>query len=271
MTQTIDLDALFKFAAELHGSQKDKSGLPYWTHLAAVWQNVIDLGGGVEVQAAAILHDSVEDTSMDEDDLDALMPVRVADAVMAVTKRKGEENTKYIGRVIEAGRDAMLVKLADLYHNTDPDRLATLPAYTVVRLKAKYYDAIYRLEKELHIKHTITLAQRDEAVKANGGRVGSASYGTTGDWDDWATTWEPGRSYHYPKYSKEPVHSTAVGLPHKQAKETIVGDEVIGYGTITSMRRDKDGTHIITFTKDGVTTTVTCAANRQFYMEKGAK
>ena len=43
----------------------------------------------------------------------------------------------------------MLVKLADLYHNTEASRLAKLDAGTQERLRKKYDPAISRLERKL--------------------------------------------------------------------------------------------------------------------------
>ena len=98
-----------------------------------------------------------------------------------MTKRPNEHNPTYIGRVIAGGRGSRIVKLADLRHNTDPERLAQLPDYTVKRLLNKYYEGIYRIEGALKIKRTITKEQVDKA---------KAAYSTT-------TTYKPSTTSPY--------------------------------------------------------------------------
>lgn len=153
------------FAIKAHGSQKDKSGLPYVTHLDAVAVNTVRLFGfDPSLILTAYLHDVVEDTKYSQDDIDISFPFDVADAVYAITKKKGQPNHEYIG---EVARDeiASKVKLADLMHNSDPARLALLPAHTSRRLKKKYYPAIYRLCSALEIESWISYEQAVAAIR----------------------------------------------------------------------------------------------------------
>lgn len=166
MAVYVDLEKVWDFAVFAHEGQKDKEGQPYWTHLAQVWQNTIDLGGDVPTQAAAILHDVVEDTAFTLKDMEGFVPEKTVKIIEAMTKRPSEHNPTYIGRVIAGGRGSRIVKLADLRHNTDPERLAQLPENTVKRLLNKYYEGIYRIEGALKIKRTITKAQVEEAKAA---------------------------------------------------------------------------------------------------------
>lgn len=269
----LDLEAVFRFANFAHGSQKDKSGLPYWTHLAAVWQNVINLGGDVELQAAAIMHDLVEDTEVTLLMLDGYFSQRIVNIVEVLTKPKGGVNTSYIDKIVEFGTDAMYVKLADLYHNTHPDRMASLPDYTQKRLKAKYYDAILKIETALGMTPTITQEQRDQAVKDNGGSVGSFSshYGSGYyDYDKNKTPsaastkastepWKPG------KVDKDYVRSSATDTHESlKAKELKVGMVCLGYGEIVSLNRKQNGEHYITFNLRGSKMSLTCGEDRRF-------
>jgi hypothetical protein len=57
--------------------------------------------------------------------------------VMALSKRPEEAPEDYAAR-IRATPGALLVKLADLAHNSDPARLAALDDATRERLTAKY-------------------------------------------------------------------------------------------------------------------------------------
>lgn len=157
MTEHITLASTWALATKAHGIQKDKQGNPYSDHLAAVWQGVRDLGGDVIAEHVAILHDTVEDTAVTYADLRKRGYCEdVIFTLTAVTKKHSEQNTLYIGRVIAAGDRAMIVKLADLYHNVREDRLATLPVATQDRLKYKYYHAISRIEAELGIDYSIS-------------------------------------------------------------------------------------------------------------------
>lgn len=95
-------------------------------------------GGTAEQQAAAWLHDAVEDEALSLHWLDAAaLPQTVKDMVLAVTKRPGEPVEQYAARIL-ATPGALLVKEADLAHNADPVRLSVLDGPTRERLSAKY-------------------------------------------------------------------------------------------------------------------------------------
>ncbi|MER5629947.1 HD domain-containing protein [Streptomyces nitrosporeus] len=125
-------------AREAHRYQRDKAGRPYAGHLAAVAEGVRARGGSDEQIAAAWLHDAVEDHVLSRRWLDeAALPERVKEMVLAVTKRPGEDLAAYTGRIL-ATPGALLIKEADLAHNTDPGRLAALDPAVRTRLTAKY-------------------------------------------------------------------------------------------------------------------------------------
>jgi (p)ppGpp synthase/HD superfamily hydrolase len=125
-------------ARRAHDGQVDKAGRPYAEHLAAVAGGVRERGGGAEQIAAAWLHDAVEDEALSPEWLAAApLPDAVKAIVAAVTKRAGEAPEEYAARIL-ATPGALLVKQADLAHNSDPVRLAGLDAATGERLTAKY-------------------------------------------------------------------------------------------------------------------------------------
>ncbi|MFH7595006.1 HD domain-containing protein [Streptomyces racemochromogenes] len=125
-------------ARSAHEGQTDKAGRPYAEHLAAVAEGVRLRGGSPGQQAAAWLHDSVEDDALSGEQLAAAaLPQEVKDMVLALTKRAGEPLEEYAARVL-ATPGAVLVKEADLAHNADPVRLSVLDAATRDRLTAKY-------------------------------------------------------------------------------------------------------------------------------------
>ncbi|MFD7032354.1 HD domain-containing protein [Streptomyces sp. NPDC059917] len=130
-----EVEALARAA---HEGQTDKAGRPYAEHLAAVAEGVRARGGSAEQQAAAWLHDAVEDDALSHEWLErAALPRSVKDMVLAVTKRADEPVEEYTARIL-ATPGARLVKEADLAHNADPDRLSVLDEATRTRLTAKY-------------------------------------------------------------------------------------------------------------------------------------
>ncbi|MEU8773877.1 HD domain-containing protein [Streptomyces sp. NPDC048606] len=130
-----EVEALARAA---HEGQTDKAGRPYAEHLAAVAEGVRLRGGSLGQQAAAWLHDAIEDEALTPGWLAAAaLPEEVKAMVGALTKRPGEPLEAYAARIL-ATPGAVLVKEADLAHNADPVRLSVLDAPTRERLTAKY-------------------------------------------------------------------------------------------------------------------------------------
>lgn len=134
------LELAQKIATSAHAGQVDKTGHAYITHPSRVAVRVRRLfpEAPAEVEAAAWLHDVLEDTSVTARDLVAAgIPQLVVDVVDAVTKREHEPAEDYFARV-RANPWAIQVKTADIEDNTDPDRVAQLDPDTRHRLEAKY-------------------------------------------------------------------------------------------------------------------------------------
>lgn len=172
-----------------HGNQRDKLGRPYGEHLLGVYRGVVVLGGSVEAEQAAFLHDVVEDTAVTVDDLVQVygFSPAVASAVEAVTKRSGEVQEEYLERVIAAGADAIAVKTADLLHNTRPDRLAGLPEYTRARLLRKYRPSLAAL---------LLAAERIVDMDGQAAALATTPTGSARRWEpsDWeAPVWAKGQ------------------------------------------------------------------------------
>ena len=123
---------VFGVAAEKHkdGVRKGTT-IPYISHLLAVSALVIEHGGN-EVQAsAALLHDVIEDTAVDESMLIALVDRPVAEIVVACSdsfekpkKPWRERKEKYLRHLREMIAEpevnpAILVALADKVHNAE--------------------------------------------------------------------------------------------------------------------------------------------------------
>jgi (p)ppGpp synthase/HD superfamily hydrolase len=72
-------------AKKAHEGQFDKSGVPYIEHVRYVAQHAGEYG--IEAEIIGWLHDVVEDTSITLDDLRAVFPAEIIDAVDAITRR----------------------------------------------------------------------------------------------------------------------------------------------------------------------------------------
>jgi guanosine-3',5'-bis(diphosphate) 3'-pyrophosphohydrolase len=112
------------FAARAHASQRRKDGVtPYFAHPARVALTVAHLFGCTDevAIAAALLHDTIEDTTTDYDDLAGEFGKAVADCVSALTKNAAlperQREAEYDRRLAEADWRARLVKLADQHDN----------------------------------------------------------------------------------------------------------------------------------------------------------
>lgn len=114
------LEAARRVCKEKHAGQVDKMGKPYYLHPYAVADKV----GSPEEKCVAYLHDVVEDTDTTLDDLRGMgFPDEVVEGVDAVTRRDGESYFDFIRRCKrnDIGR---VVKIADVQHNTSPERAA---------------------------------------------------------------------------------------------------------------------------------------------------
>ena len=127
-----------RLALIAHTGQVDQVGEEYSYHPKWVAHEIQRAGGSKETEAAAWLHDVVEDTWVTLEFLSQVgFPDVVVSAVDAVTKRSGETPQDYAMRIAD-NPIATSVKRADLAHNTDPYRLNNLEPSTRARLVAKY-------------------------------------------------------------------------------------------------------------------------------------
>lgn len=112
------------FAARAHRHQVRKDGrTPYTAHPFRVCLVVRHVFGHDDPRMlqAALLHDTIEDTTTDYDDLAERFGVEVASWVSALTKDKSlpdpEREAKYVARLSAAPWQVRVCKLADLYDN----------------------------------------------------------------------------------------------------------------------------------------------------------
>ena len=115
------LGTMLVLATNAHAGQFDKSGAPYILHPLRVMHTLKT--DDEELQCIALGHDIIEDTDVTYKDLvDAGISQRVIEGIAALTKLPGQTYDEYKKGVF-ANKDAMLVKMADLRHNSDLRRL----------------------------------------------------------------------------------------------------------------------------------------------------
>lgn len=129
------IERAYKTAEKHHEGQKRKSGEDYITHPLAVARILADLGSGPATIAAALLHDTVEDTSYSIEQLRSDFGEEVGLLVDGVTKldkmKFGDSAQAETMRkmVVAMSKDVrvLVIKLADRLHNArtwgfvDPD------------------------------------------------------------------------------------------------------------------------------------------------------
>ena len=119
------LQRAYKSAEHHHTGQKRKSGEDYITHPLAVARILADLGSGPATIAAALLHDTVEDTDYSIGQLEADFGSEVSLLVDGVTKldrmKFGDSAQAETMRkmVVAMSKDVrvLVIKLADRLHN----------------------------------------------------------------------------------------------------------------------------------------------------------
>ncbi|MEV0402290.1 bifunctional (p)ppGpp synthetase/guanosine-3',5'-bis(diphosphate) 3'-pyrophosphohydrolase [Actinoallomurus sp. NPDC050550] len=119
------VERAYDVAAHHHRHQKRKSGDPYITHPLAVATILAELGMNTETLCAALLHDTVEDTTYTLDQLRADFGDVIAALVDGVTKldkvKYGDAAEAETVRkmVVAMSRDirVLVIKLADRLHN----------------------------------------------------------------------------------------------------------------------------------------------------------
>lgn len=127
-----------EIATELHAGQKDKAGFPYILHPQRVAEMVRLSGGNWAQEAAAWLHDVLEDTTCTSQDLLRRdIPAIVVSLVEILTKRASEPTETYLLNV-HASAPACEIKVCDIHDNLSPVRLCYLPLSDQARLRRKY-------------------------------------------------------------------------------------------------------------------------------------
>ena len=121
------LNRAYVYAMKAHGEQKRASGDPYFSHPLEVAAILTDLKLDDSTIAAALLHDTIEDTAATRDEIDHLFGKDIGALVDGLTKlkrldlvtkeAKQAENLRKLLLAIADDVRVLLIKLADRLHN----------------------------------------------------------------------------------------------------------------------------------------------------------
>lgn len=131
-----------RIAYDAHHGQVDKSGQPYVFHpyhLAEQMEDEITV-------CAALLHDVVEDTEVTFEELEREFPAEIINVLKLLTHDDDEDYFEYVKR-IKTNPAAKKIKLADIEHNSDQNRLEGCEGVT--EEKKKWWQYKYARAKEI--------------------------------------------------------------------------------------------------------------------------
>jgi guanosine-3',5'-bis(diphosphate) 3'-pyrophosphohydrolase len=145
-----DVFAAVAFAAKAHQGQFRKDGkTPYVSHVVRVCLVVRHVFGfdDPEMLCAALLHDTIEDTTTDRDDIDEQFGPTVGKWVAALTKNAtmpfDEREADYCARLSASDWPVKACKLADIYDNIgDVKTFAPAGRRKNAEKSRKYLDAM---------------------------------------------------------------------------------------------------------------------------------
>ena len=132
------------------GQYRKNNKTPYWHHLRDVVNNLEIMGITDEsILCAGWLHDVIEDTSFDFDDVSKSFDVKIAQIVSDVTKEtrlpKNQQEKNYLKQLVESSWQAKVVKLGDILANISDlknSELTKKQKIVQVKYKIKYLGAI---------------------------------------------------------------------------------------------------------------------------------
>src|SRR5438105_9611459 len=130
------LNRAYVFAMQAHGPQRRASGDPYFSHPLEVAGILTDLKLDDATIAAALMHDTIEDTAATRAEIDQMFGRDIGALVEGLTKlkkldlvtkeAKQAENLRKLLLAIASDVRVLLIKLADRLHNMRT--LAHMPA-----------------------------------------------------------------------------------------------------------------------------------------------
>lgn len=138
------IEKSLQIALTAYSGKKDKAGKTYILHPLRVMSKM-----STEIEmAVALLHDVIEDSSIDAEALyEQGLPAEVVDAVVSLTRLKNESYTDFIQRVLKNPLAAK-VKKADIEDNINILRLRSVTQQDLQRI-AKYHNAWLLLKQKI--------------------------------------------------------------------------------------------------------------------------
>lgn len=147
-----ELGSAINIAITTHLHQKDKAGELYIYHPLSVMMSIKNDDKIFELKCkiVAVLHDVLEDTKNIEYTMYALkywIDSELIDCVKLLTKEKGYNEEEYFKRIKE-NPIARTVKIADLTHNMDLNRLKEVTVKDKNRYRKYKYWKEYLMDEE---------------------------------------------------------------------------------------------------------------------------
>ena len=132
------------------GQYRKNNKTPYWHHLRDVVNNLKMMGIKDEsILCAGWLHDSIEDTSFDYDDVSKFFGKKIAQIVSDLTKEtrlpKNQQEKNYLTQLSNSSWQAKVVKFADILANVSDLKNSELNGsqkIVQVKYKIKYLNEI---------------------------------------------------------------------------------------------------------------------------------
>ncbi len=175
----------FNTSVEAHKDMRRKSGEPYILHPLAVAQIAVEeIGLGTTSIVAALLHDVVEDTAMEVEEIEREFGSSVARIIEGLTKISGvfdygtsqqAENFRKMLLTLSDDVRVILIKLADRLHNMRT--LDSMPRHKQLKIASEtmylYAPLAHRLGlyaikselEDLYLKYTDTETYKDISTK----------------------------------------------------------------------------------------------------------
>ena len=165
------INLALKWCKKFHKGQKRLSGEDFFIHPLQVANILVQWQATPDMIIAAILHDSVEDTTLTLEEIEKKFGAEVSLFVFALTKENilGETLSKNIA-LLEDSPNSLRIKLADRLHNMrtihnmslekqKEKSMETLSVYVPIARYLKIYDVAEELrslsEESLHYKQAI--------------------------------------------------------------------------------------------------------------------
>lgn len=140
------IENTIEFIKKAHAGQIDKAGKPYWEHPLRVMLG-LPANAKNETKMAALLHDTLEDTTYTSHDLLRMGYSEVVIELVELLTNNSKQ--KYIDKIItlmrSGNRQAIRIKLEDIRDNLNSNRMAMLSNKDRLRLERKYRAPFYLL------------------------------------------------------------------------------------------------------------------------------